>query len=70
MRTFGALLLAVGVFGFVYASDQLKTAPPLPEDLSWRQALDHPAGKWDTTRYACAASGALGFLLLVFPKGR
>jgi hypothetical protein len=70
MRTLGILLLAVGIFGFVYASDQLKVAPPLPEDLSWRQALDHPAGKWDTIRYACGASAGFGFLLLVFPKGR
>jgi hypothetical protein len=70
MRSLGVLLITIGLFGFVYATDQRAKAPPLPEDLSWRQALDEPAGKWDTLRYAAAASAGIGILLLIFPKGR
>jgi hypothetical protein len=70
MRTLGLLLLVGGIFGFIYAGDQLAKAPPLPEDVSWRQALEHPAGKWDTARYAGAAGAGIGVVLLLFPKGR
>jgi hypothetical protein len=70
MRTLGAVLIAAGLFGFVYASDQRAKQPPLPEDIGWREALRQPAGQWDMVRYAGAAAGGIGFLLLLFPKGR
>jgi hypothetical protein len=70
LRSLGALLVAIGLFGFIYSSDQLGKAPPLPEDMSWRQALDEPAGMWETARYACALAGGIGLLLLLYPKGR
>jgi hypothetical protein len=70
MRTFGVVLITAGLFGFVYASDQRAKAPALPEELGWREALEHPAGKWDMFRYAGAAAGGIGVLFLLFPKGR
>jgi hypothetical protein len=70
MRTLGLLLLVGGVFGFVYTGDQLAKAPPLPEDVGWRQALEYPAGKWDMARYGCAIGSGVGILMLLFPKGR
>jgi hypothetical protein len=70
MRTLGALLIAVGIFGFVYASDQHAKAPPLPEDIGWREGLRQPAGQWDTLRYAGAAGAFIGAVLLLAPKGR
>jgi hypothetical protein len=70
MRSFGILLITAGLFGFVYASDQRTKAPALPEEIGWREALDQPAGQWDTLRWVAAASGGIGLLLLVFPKGR
>ena len=57
MRTFGLVLLVGGIFGYIYSTDQLAKAPPLPEGIGWQRGLEHPAGKWDTIRYACAASG-------------
>jgi hypothetical protein len=70
MRTLGAVLLAVGLFGFIHASDQLEKVPPLAGELSWREALDEPAGRWQTARYGCVLAGGLGLLLAMFPKGR
>ena len=70
MRSFGALLITAGLFGFIYASDQRAKAPALPEDIGWREALRQPAGQWDMLRYAGAAAGGIGVLLLLYPKGR
>lgn len=71
MRTLGAVLIAVGLFGSIYASDQLAKAPPLSSQaLGWREAFDEPAGRWQTARYACVLAGGLGVLLTLFPKGR
>jgi len=70
MRTFGALLITVGLFGFFYVSSEMGKAEPLPQELGWREALDHPTGRLEMARYGCALAGGLGILLLMFPKGR
>jgi hypothetical protein len=70
MRAFGALLIAVGFFGFIYVSDQRNKLGPTPDELGWREALELPQGRWDAARYACMLGGGLGILLALFPKGR
>jgi hypothetical protein len=70
MRTFGAILLLLGVLGFFYASSRLGEVEPLPEGLSVSEGLRYPAGRWDLARYGCAAIGGFGLLMALFPKGR
>ena len=70
MRNFGAILLVLGILGFFYATSRLGEMEPLPEGLSVAEGLREPAGRWDMTRYGCAAAAGLGLLMAMFPKGR
>jgi hypothetical protein len=70
MRNFGAILLVLGILGFVYASSRLDEAVPLPEGLSVSEGLKEPAGRWEMARYGCAAAAGFGLLMAMFPKGR
>jgi len=70
MRTLGLLLLAGGVLGFVYSSEQLGKLPPVPEGLSLQSSFDYPAGKWEVAKYAAAGAGLIGILFIMYPKGR
>lgn len=70
MRNFGFMLMLLGIAGAIYCTSQLGQAPPLPENLGLMESLEHPAGKWQTGQYACAAAAFFGFLMLLFPRGR
>lgn len=70
MRNFGALLLLLGILGFLYCSSRLSEAPPMPQGLSVSDSLDYPAGRWEMARYASAAAAGFGLLMAMFPKGR
>jgi hypothetical protein len=70
MRNFGGILLLLGVLGFFYASTQMEDQEPLPPGVSVSEGLDHPAGRWELARYACAGAAGIGLLLALFPKGR
>jgi hypothetical protein len=70
MRSFGMVLLALGVVGFLYSSDQASKHPPLSETLTVSESLRQPGGRWQAARYASGLAGALGVLLVMFPKGR
>jgi hypothetical protein len=70
MRNFGLALLVAGVLGFLYASRELETAPPMPPGLSVGETVDYPAGRWELVRYGAAFCGGLGLIVLLFPKGR
>ena len=70
MRNFGAVLLLLGVFGFLYCSSRLSETAPLPEGLSVEDSLRQPAGRWEMARYASGAAAGFGLLMAIFPKGR
>ncbi|HXK11404.1 MAG TPA: hypothetical protein VMT70_17300 [Vicinamibacteria bacterium] len=70
MRSFGAVLILLGILGFVYASSQLDAVPPLPQGLSVGESLRIPAGRWQIARYGCAAAAGVGLLMAMMPKGR
>jgi len=70
MRNVGAILLLLGIVGFLYCSSQLSDLPPLPQGLSVSESLELPTGRWEMGRYACAAAAGFGLLMAVFPKGR
>lgn len=70
MRNFGAILLIVGIGGFVYCSDRLSDLPPLAEGLSVSESLEEPAGQWEMGRYVSAGVVGFGLLMTLFPKGR
>jgi hypothetical protein len=72
MRTFGLLLLVLGIVGFFYFSDQLTRVEPVPEGqgLSATESLRYPAGKLEVGRYGSVAAGLFGVLMMMFPKGR
>ncbi len=70
MRNFGAILLLLGIVGFLYCSSRLSEAAPLPEGLSVEESLSQPAGRWEVARYACGAAAGFGLLMTIFPKGR
>jgi len=70
MRSFGLIMLLLGIGGAIYCTSQLGQFPPLPPDLGIVESLDLPAGRWQTGQYACAAGAFFGFLMLLFPKGR
>ena len=70
MRNLGGILLLLGVIGFVYSGIQIDKYDPVPMGKTVSEALEYPAGKWETTRYACAAAAGLGLLLALYPKGR
>ena len=70
MRNFGIIVLILGILAFFYASSRLEEAEPLPEGLSVSEGLEHPAGRWEMARYACAGVAGFGLLMAMFPKGR
>lgn len=70
MRNFGGILLLLGILGFVYAGQQLEKHEPLRSGTSVEESLDHPAGRWEIARYACAGAAGIGLLMALFPKGR
>lgn len=70
MRTFGGVLVLVGIFGFYYCSTRMAAAGPVPEGTSISQSLEYEGGKWEVARYAAAIVGAFGLLMSFFPKGR
>jgi len=70
MRSLGGILLLVGVFGFVYASDQVALAGGVPEGLSLAQSWGYTAMRWEAARYGAALSGVVGVILFMMPQGR
>jgi hypothetical protein len=70
MRNFGAVLLLLGILGFLYATSRLDEAAPLPEGISVGEGLRQPAGRWEMARYGCAGVAGFGLLMAMFPKGR
>lgn len=70
MRNFGALVLLLGIGGFLYCSSRLSEMAPLPQGLSIDDSLSQPAGRWEVARYACGAAAGFGLLMALFPKGR
>ncbi len=70
MRNFGAILLLLGVLGFLYASTRLSDLDPYPANATLRQSLDYPAGRWELARYGAAGAALIGLLLALYPKGR
>ena len=70
MRSFGGILLLLGILGFFYAGSQLEKNEPLPPGVSLREGLEKPTGRWEIVRYACAGAAGIGLLLAMFPKGR
>ena len=70
MRNFGALVLLLGIVGFLYCSSRLSEMAPLPQGLSIDDSLSQPAGRWEVARYACGAAAGFGLLMALFPKGR
>ena len=70
MRSFGVILVVLGILGYFYVSSRLDDAQPLPEGLSISEGLKEPAGRWEMARYGCAAVAGFGLLMAMFPKGR
>lgn len=70
MRNFGAVLLLLGIGGFLYCSSRMSEVAPLPAGLSIEDSLRQPAGRWEMARYACGAAAGFGLLMTLFPKGR
>jgi hypothetical protein len=70
MRNFGAILLLLGILGFLYASQQVEKQEPLPAGVSVTEGVERPAGRWELARYACAGMAGIGLLMAMFPKGR
>ena len=70
MRTLGALLLLIGIVGFVYCSSHLSGLDPVPEGTDLSRYLDYDAGRYELGRYLAVLSGLVGVLLSLFPKGR
>jgi len=70
MRRFGLLLVAVGLFGFLYCTWEQERHQPVPEGVDALAALRYPAGRYEMGRYAAAFAGLFGVLMLMFPKGR
>jgi hypothetical protein len=70
MRSFGLILMVLGVLGFFYCSSQLSQAPPLPEGLTPQEELREPGGRWEIGRYVAGGLGGFGLLMALFPKGR
>jgi hypothetical protein len=70
VRNFGAVLLLLGIVGFLYCSSRLSDVEPLPAGLSVSESLEQPAGRWEMARYACATAAGFGLLMAWLPKGR
>ncbi len=70
MRNFGAILLLLGVLGFLYASSRLSDLEPAPSNQTLRESLEEPVGRWEMARYGAAGATLIGLLLTLYPKGR
>ena len=70
MRTFGLVLLAAGVLGFLYCSSQLSALDPVPAGVELGEYMRYEAGKMELGRYAAAIGAFIGLLLAFFPQGR
>lgn len=70
MRTFGLVLLVIGIVGGLYCSDQMSKSEPVPPGLSVSESLRYASGRFEVGEYACAAAGVLGVVLLLMPTGR
>lgn len=70
MRNSGAILLVLGIGGFLYCSSRLDEVAPLPQGMSVSESLNQPAGRWELARYGSAAVAGFGLLMAMFPKGR
>jgi hypothetical protein len=70
VRTFGLVLLVVGIVGGLYCSDQMSKSEPVPPGLSVSESLRYASGRYEVGEYGCAAAGALGLILLLMPTGR
>jgi hypothetical protein len=70
MRNSGAILLVLGIGGFLYCSGRLEEVAPLPQGMSMSESLSQPAGRWELARYGSAAVAGFGLLMAMFPKGR
>jgi hypothetical protein len=70
MRTLGAVLVVLGIVGFVLASDQIEKMGPPAYELELGEYLRHPTGRMELLKYGAAVTGAVGLLLALYPKGR
>ncbi len=70
MRNAGGMLLLVGILGFFYCSAHLSNLEPVPAGKSVSESLQYSAGRFEVGRYAAAMAGAMGLILVFFPKGR
>jgi hypothetical protein len=70
MRTFGLVLLALGVAAFFYCQQQMAAHPPAPQGLSMGEAWRYPYSRWQAGQYASGFAACVGGLFLLFPKGR
>jgi hypothetical protein len=70
MRSFGALLLLLGVFGFLYATDRVAQSPEVNPGATVTETLREEKGRWEAIRYVAAAAGGIGLLMALYPKGR
>jgi len=70
MRTFGLVMLALGVGAFFYCQQQMGEYPAPPTGLSIEEALRYPQGRWQVGQYAAGFVALVGGLLCLYPKGR
>ena len=70
MRSFGFILLLLGILGFFYASGRVEQAGALPDGLSIGDTLGQPGGRWAMARFGCLIAAMVGAILALFPKGR
>jgi hypothetical protein len=70
MRTLGAVLVLIGIVGFVYCSSHLSGLESIPEGTELSKYLEYDAGRYELGRYASVIAGLVGVLLSLFPKGR
>jgi hypothetical protein len=70
MRNFGAVLLLLGVAGFLFASSKLSGLDPVPPGMSVEESLSLAAGRWELARFASAAAAGIGLVFAIFVRGR
>jgi hypothetical protein len=70
MRKFGTTLFLLGAAGFFYCQQRMDEFPEVPTGLSIEESLRYPQARWQVGEYAAGFGGAIGLLLMLFPKGR
>ncbi len=70
MRTFGLVMLVLGLAGFFYCQQQMEKYEAPPLGLSIQESWRHPQARWQLGQYAGGFVGVVGVLALMFPKGR